>query len=218
MTNVYPLVGPGRKIRQQRGRKTYDALLAVGFKLLEKREFESITIAELAKAAGYSVGAFYARFRSKDEFFEALVALHLQERSEARERILATEPRETLVPAVIDDLVKYYWRRRRFWRAALLRSANDRVFWAPINRHGREFLTRLLERIQSDVQRPLTPTERENIGFAAHMVLGMINNRIVNRPRPSLIRHSSFVANLTRAFSLVADYERLTSGDAAGVS
>ena len=218
MTDVIPSVGPGRKIRQERGRKTYEALLAVGFKLLEKQEFESITIAELAKAAGYSVGAFYARFRSKDEFFEAMVAHHLRERSVAREHLFATEPRESLVPAMIDDLVAYYWQRRRFWRAALLRSAKDPKFWAPINQNGREFVTLFTNRIQCDAQRPLTSADRENIRFAVHMVLGMINNRIVNRPRPSLIGHSTFVENLTRAFSLVADYDRLTAGGKTDVN
>jgi AcrR family transcriptional regulator len=67
-------------MQQRRGRKTYDALIEAGFALLEHRELEAIPIAELAKLAGYSTGAFYARFHSKDEYFDALVARHLERR------------------------------------------------------------------------------------------------------------------------------------------
>lgn len=64
-------VSPDRRIKQKWGRRTYDALIETGFALLEHRELEAISIAEFAKAAGYSTGAFYTRFRSKDEFFDA---------------------------------------------------------------------------------------------------------------------------------------------------
>lgn len=203
------VAGPGRTIRQERSQKTYDALVAAGFKLLEDSEFESITIAALAQEAGYSVGAFYARFESKDEFFEAMVAHHLRDRLNSNKQLLATVAPDRLPEALIEDLVKYYWRRRQFWRAALLRSTNDPEFWAPINEAAQTFLGILTGRIQSDLGRPLTESEGANVRFAIHLVLGVVNNRIVNRPRPSLIGESTFVANLTRAFRLVSDYEKL---------
>jgi AcrR family transcriptional regulator len=207
--------GPGRAISQERSRKTYDALIAAGFRLLEESEFESITIAMLAQEAGYSVGAFYARFESKDEFFEAMVAHHLRERARSRQSLLATASRDSLASLFVEDLVKYYWQHRRFWRAALLRSTNDPEFWAPINQAAVDFVAMLTDRIGEHAGHPLTESERANIRFAIHMVLGMVNNRIVNRPRPSLIGHSTFVENLTRAFGLVADLDRLFSNEAA---
>lgn len=203
-------VGPGRAISQERGRKTYDALVAAAFRLLEEHEFESITIAALAQEAGYSVGAFYARFESKDEFFAAMVAYHLQERARSRRAQLATASRDNLIAILVEDLVDYYWRHRRFWRAALMRSTNDPEFWAPINTAAVEFVAMVTNRIQEDAGRPLTELECANIRFAIHMVLGMVNNRIVNRPRPSLIGHETFVENLTRAFQLVSDFDRIT--------
>jgi AcrR family transcriptional regulator len=207
---------PGRTIRQERSRKTYEALVTTGFKLLEKREFESITIAEFSGAAGYSVGAFYSRFESKDEFFEAMVAHHLRVRLRAHERLFATASRETLVDSLIEDLVKYYWRHRRFWRAALVRSTTDPEFWAPLNEAATGFVASLLNRIERDSGRVLTESERDNIRFATHVVFGMVNNRIVNRPRPSLIGHSTFIENLTRAFRLVSGYDSLTGTGPAG--
>lgn len=210
MRTEQALAGPGRKIRQKRSRRTYNALIATGFKLLEKREFESITIAELAQAAGYSVGAFYSRFHSKDQFFEALIAHHLQERSRTREELLATAPTDDLIETLVEDLVRYYWKRRRFWRAALLRSAGDPEFWEPIGKHAHEFVVSLMARIQSDARHRLTETECKNIRFACQLVLGTINNRIVNRPHPTLTDRPVFVEDLARAFRLVADYDKLT--------
>lgn len=208
MSAVIP-ASPGKRIRQSRGRKTYDALVATGFKLLEKEEFESITIAELAKAAGYSVGAFYARFHSKDEFFDAMIAHHLDHRTKVRDRLLATVSNEELVNELIKDLVGYYWRRRRFWRAALVRSIKDPEFWAPISQHGRDLAKLLISRISQHAQRKLTANEDRNVRFAFQIVLGTINNAIINSPGPIFIGQALFVDNLARAFRLVADYDQL---------
>ena len=201
---------PSQRIKQPRGRKTYDALIETGFTLLEHKELESISIAELAKAAGYSVGAFYARFRSKDEFFDAMIAHHLEHRNRARDRLLAAVPDELLVNALIEELVTYYWKRRRFWRAALVRSIRDAKFWEPIRQHGRGFADLLIdERIGKRAKRPLTKAERINVSFAFQVALGTINNAILNRPGPIFIEQDLFIQNLARAFRLVSDFDRL---------
>ncbi|HET8699941.1 MAG TPA: TetR/AcrR family transcriptional regulator [Gammaproteobacteria bacterium] len=209
MNDVEPASSPGHKIKQARGRKTYDALLATGFKLLENRELESISIAELAKAAGYSVGAFYARFRSKDEFFDAMIAQHLEHRTRARTRLFAKEPDETLIDRMIEELVRYYWKRRRFWRAALIRSVRSPDFWEPLRQHGRIYADMLIARMSAKARRPLSEAERTNVRFAFQIALGTINNAIINRPGPIMLGQSLFVANLARAFRLVAGYDDL---------
>jgi AcrR family transcriptional regulator len=200
---------PTQRIKQQRGRRTYDALIETGFSLLEHKELESISIAELAKAAGYSVGAFYARFHSKDEFFDAMIAHHLEHRTGARDLLLATLPDDALVDALIEELVTYYWKRRRFWRAALVRSIRDPKFWEPIRQHGRKFADMLIERVQERAKRPLTRAESMNVSFAFQLALGTINNAILNRPGPIFIGQDLFVKNLARAFRLVSDYDKL---------
>jgi AcrR family transcriptional regulator len=199
----------GRKIKQKRSRKTYDALIATGFRLLEQREFEALTIAELARSAGYSVGAFYSRFHSKDEFLEALIARHLEGRSSTREGLIAATSTADLVNVLIDDLVTYYWKRRRFWRAALVRSMRDQAFWEPIRKHGHELADSLIARIQADAGRTLSATERMNVRFAFQIALGTINNTLINRPGPTFMGQAAFVDNLARAFRLTSDYDRL---------
>src|SRR5688572_1018065 len=84
------VASPELRIRQKRGQVTYDALVDTAFALLEHKELDEISIAELSQKAGYSVGAFYARFRSKDELFDAMVQQHVQNRRKMRERQFAT--------------------------------------------------------------------------------------------------------------------------------
>jgi AcrR family transcriptional regulator len=204
-------ISPVRRIKQSRGRRTYDALIETGFKLLEQNDLESIPIAELAKVAGYSVGAFYARFTSKDEFFQAMIGHHLEQRVRARDRLLADAPDDTLIDALIEDFVAYYWKRRQFWRAVLQRSSRDEKFWEPIRHDGREFDNKLMERIARRAGRQLTKAERTNVSFAFQLARGTINNAILNRPGPIFIGQDRFVRNLARAFRLVSDYDCLVS-------
>lgn len=199
-----------KKIRQKRSQKTYDALISTAFKLLEHREFDEISIAELAKKAGYSVGAFYARFRSKDELFDAMVERHIEERLETRAAMFDSLPDERLVGALIEELVSSYWARRKFWRAALIRSVRDPEFWEPIRKLGHKFSASLLEKMSSRAGRPLTKTEETNVRFAVQLALGTINNAIINRPGPLFMGQALFVENLAHAFRLVSGYDELT--------
>ncbi|MBN1236935.1 MAG: TetR/AcrR family transcriptional regulator [Gammaproteobacteria bacterium] len=209
MSQASALPAASQRIKQERGRRTYEALVATGFKLLEEREFESITIAELAREAGYSVGAFYARFKSKDEYFDALIAHHLEQRTRERSKLFATLPDGEWINALIADAVNYYWKRRRFWRAALIRSINDPQFWQPIREHGHELASAFIERMEREARRRLTSDEEMNVRFAMQIALGTINNTIINRPGPIFMGQKLFVENLARAFRLVSGYDAI---------
>jgi AcrR family transcriptional regulator len=209
MSSVESALASSRRVRQKRSQKTYDALIETTFKLLQQREFDEISIAELAQRAGYSVGAFYARFRGKDELFDALLARHIEDRFVARKRIFDNATDDTLVADLMEDLVEYYWARRRFWRAALIRSIKDPAFWEPVRRQGLEFGDWLIERIEKRAGRALTAPEQANVRFALQLALGTINNTIINRPGPIFMEQVLFVEQLTRAFRLVSGYDAL---------
>src|SRR6185295_20416466 len=91
------------RIKQKRSQKTYEALIATAFKLLERREFDDISIAELTQKAGYSVGAFYARFKSKDELFDAMVQQHVQNRRKTRQRQFEETSDARLLHDLLDE-------------------------------------------------------------------------------------------------------------------
>jgi len=203
-----------RRIRQKRSQKTYDALIATAFKLLEQREFDEISIADLAQHAGYSVGAFYARFKSKDELFDAMLQQHIDDRRLTRARQFATASDSALIRDLFEDTVRYYWDRRRFWRAALFRSIRDEDFWAPIRKLSYELGDALVARVSARAQRSLSDEEETNVRFAVQITLGTVNNAIINRPGPIFIGQAAFVENLIRAFRVVSGYDELIASSA----
>ena len=135
------------------------------------------------------------------------LAQHIEDRLEARTRIFASATDETLVGELMADLVDYFWTRRRFWRAALIRSITEPEFWDPIRRQGLDFGDWLIERMSRAAGRPLTEPEQANVRFALQVTLGTINNTIINRPGPIFMDQALFVEQLTRAFRLVSGYD-----------
>jgi AcrR family transcriptional regulator len=207
-----PATSPELRIRQKRSQVTYDALIDTAFALLDEKELDEISIAALAQKAGYSVGAFYARFRSKDELFDAMVQQHVQNRRKVRQRQFATTNDAALLHELLDETVRYYWSRRRFWRAALIRSIREPAFWAPMRKLSYEFADALLGRFAARAGRALTSAEEANVRFAVQLAFGLINNTILNRPGPFFLEQNLFIENLVRAFKLVSGYDELGAG------
>ena len=203
----------GLAIKQERSKLTYDALITAGFKLLEEHDLQDISIAELAKQAGYSVGAFYARFRSKDEFFDALIEQHLVNRTATQKDLYTRLSRETLVSELMINLVNYYWEHRKFWRAVLVRSVRETELWDPMRQHRIDATARFLSRVEMETKRPLTGEEIANIGFAFQVVLGTIDSTVINRPGPLFMNQKQFIEGLTRTFSLVSGLGTLLKTD-----
>jgi AcrR family transcriptional regulator len=205
-----------QRIHQKRGQITYDALIETCFDLLQEKDFDDISIAELSQKAGYSVGAFYARFHSKDELFDAMVMRHLEGRRKVRNEQFATGASSTLLHDVLEETVNYYWGRRRFWRAALIRSMREPEFWVPMRKLSHDFADSLIAHIAARAARSLTAQEEANVRFAVQLAFGTINNTILNRPGPFFMDQALFVQNLVRAFRLVSGYDELVAAPPAG--
>jgi AcrR family transcriptional regulator len=52
-----------RPVKQLRARRSRDRLLDAGQKLVARRPFDQLSVADIAGAARCSVGAFYLRYR-----------------------------------------------------------------------------------------------------------------------------------------------------------
>lgn len=203
-------------IKQERGHITYDALIEAGFKLLLERDIEDISIFELSRVAGYSVGAFYARFRSKDEFFDALIEKHLERRTGTQKHLVETLPRRTLMSGLISNIVEYYWDHHVFWRAVLRRTLRDPSYWEPFRQHFSENLDRFITRIAGEIKRPLSEKEVRSIAFAFQTLMGTINISIINQPGPVFIGQELFKEECTRAFIQISGLDEMLANRNAG--
>jgi AcrR family transcriptional regulator len=196
-------------IKQRRSQRTYDALVETGLKLLEDHDFDSLPVAEIAKAAGYSVGAFYARFNNKEELLRAMVERYTADRIAQFEKLFAATSDADLIERYFEQQIARLWTNRYFWRASLYRSFQDPTFWEPFRRIVRRVGDRFVERAAQGVGRPLTDEEETSIRFAIQMTNGAINNTLINRPGPISVEDPDFRPRLVRAFRAISGWDAL---------
>lgn len=191
--------------KQARSRRTRDALIAAGWKLLERSPWDAITISDIVKAAGVSVGSFYTRFADKDAFFESLAAEFVVMREQQRGELLAgIRGNGDYFGIVILESYRMTLTHEHFWRAALARGASHPPFWKPFRELGLTLINRVLELRAAELGRELTAAEIRHIRFAFQMANGLINNSLVNRPGPILPDTPEFETELVRGLKAVA--------------
>lgn len=191
--------------KQARSRKTRDALIAAAWKLLQARPWQDISINDIVKLGGSSVGAFYSRFKDKEALLEALAAEWLEERWARRaEGFAALKPDDDYAAYAILVSYRHLLRHQNFWRAVLVKGATDPVFWQPFRASGLQTMQLTIDRHKQHLGRELTEEEVQHIRFAFQMANGAINNGIVNRPGPVLPGTPEFEAALVRGFKAVS--------------
>ncbi|MFO7275581.1 MAG: TetR/AcrR family transcriptional regulator [Pseudomonadota bacterium] len=193
--------------KQARSRETRERLIAAGFRLLRRKTFDELSVAEIARAAGCSVGAFYVRFADKDHFFLALIDRFRARRQAALEEMYARTTPETVVHDAVRREYAIVGEHLNLWRAALKRGMKDPGFWEIFRATGRRATDRFLEYRAACLGRALTEREIADIRFAFQVVRGTINNTIVNAPGPLSADDPEFLPQLERAFRLVAGIE-----------
>jgi AcrR family transcriptional regulator len=194
-------------VKQGRSQKTRDRLLAAGFKLLRRKHFDELSVAEIARAAGCAVGSFYQRFFDKDQYFLALAEMR---RAQSREHLRTWydgATLDTLVSRAIERELGFVLDHPDFWRAALRRGTTDPEFWEEFRTLGRQTVDRFLARYAELLGRAANDEEVDRIRFAFQMVRGTMNNTLINQPGPLGLEDAGFRRQLERAFRLVSAIE-----------
>src|SRR5260221_4643509 len=71
-------MAPGRLSRQQSRLQTQERLLEAATLVFSRHGFDAASVEEIAEEAGYSKGAVYSNFASKEELFLTLLDRHLE--------------------------------------------------------------------------------------------------------------------------------------------
>jgi AcrR family transcriptional regulator len=191
-------------VKQTRARETRDRLLAAGFKLLRRKHFDELSVADIARAAGCAVGSFYLRFVDKDQYFLAVAEV----RREQSRGLLATwydgVTHDSLVTRAVARELEFVLEHPNFWRAALRKGATDPTFWQEFRDLGRQSVEKFLECHTALLGRELREEEIEHIRFAFQLVRGTLNNTLMNQPGPFKLEDTVFREQIERAFLLVA--------------
>ena len=196
--------------RQERSRRTAERITSAALSLLERKSFGELSVAEIARKAGVSVGGFYARFPSKQallQYFDATIVEGILERAGREldsERLSGASARQ-VVTTYIRLAVRMFRRHRPVLQQVALRTRTspDPVFKQRIRQanaflHGR--FRALLEERRAEIGHPdpqlaidigltfVSATMREYVLFAAF------------RPDFAPVKDGRLVRELTDAF------------------
>jgi AcrR family transcriptional regulator len=181
---------------QERSRETANRFIQAATELLHHKTFAELSVAELAEAAGRSIGVFYQRFGNKDEFLDVLLSAYLEFSNGWRS---SYEPQGNLAEVYSAFLERGYQNlrdNRNLWHAALERAALDREFWdryGHFRMEGAKFTRRALERA---LGREFTDEERRRLALASQVFNSVINNSIINGPGPLMLENDDFFPEL----------------------
>lgn len=155
---------PVRPPRQARSRATLDRFVAAAASLLSERRFEDAPVAEIARRARASVGAFYARFPDKEALLELLNERLFHAGREGWDAFLAVERwRGRGAAEIVAGVVRHLVRKRREHRGLLrslalyARSRPEPGFLEQaqaLNRHVHRRLRELLLERRAEIGHP----------------------------------------------------------------
>ena len=189
--------------KQVRSRRTRDDLMLAGLRLVETRDFDQISIADLVAEAGSSIGSFYHHFADKDDYLNTILDLVVEglwveiDRAFDDAAVAAFSTPALLRRAVgfIRDVTR---NRQGLVRATLKKSMSNPVAWIPVRAFARSYEDRigaLLAARSGDISHE-AGWER---GFrqGMQMVYGTLFAAIVNRPGPMYLEDDAMVDELT---------------------
>lgn len=175
---------------QARSAKTLARLLDAAEAILAEDGMDALTVAEVARRAGSSVGAFYARFQDKDALVRCVLERFHEEAIATTQASLAPARWEgvdlrAVLPTMLGFMVQMLSLRRPLVLAFVVRAARDaqvRELGARLHRQICESMRALL------AHRGETMTHAHpevGVEMAVWMVLSVMQSRVLH-PRQEL--------------------------------
>jgi len=158
-----------RLTREESRAQTRERILEAARSVFLKDGLEAVSIEEVAEAAGYSRGAFYSNFESKDALLCAVLDRELESQRQEFEAIVSAFPPEDLMA----KLRQYYVElgsdeaHCAFWLGLQLhaiRNAAIRPRVAELMRRKRGYLISLIPRIYQAIGKD-PPGSAETVAF-----------------------------------------------------
>jgi AcrR family transcriptional regulator len=182
----YPELVWIRPPQQARSQHTLSRILDASEAILAAKGWEATSVAEIAKRAGSSVGAFYARFRDKDAL---LVSLHQRfcEEAAATSEVALDEARWAgasiceIVRELVAFQVRVHEQRRGLLRAFVLKSLEDPSFEARTERLSHQMEERFTKLVVARRHEILHPVPVTGAAFVARMIGAMLLNRLLDQ-------------------------------------
>ena len=193
-----------RQPTQSRSRESTETLLEIGRRLIEQRGVDDCSMNEVAAAAGSSVGALYFRFGNKERFVSEVMRRQVDDTAKqiavflAEVEAKATSPSE-VIEAAIKWFVLEFGKNRGLLRAQICRALDNPQEWQPFQQIGRDLVDGAIAIIERLPELKQDDGWQRGVRVAMQMVLGTLNNIVINRPGPLDLSDDATSRELSRA-------------------
>jgi AcrR family transcriptional regulator len=193
--------------RQSRSLQTQEGFIEAGWAIVREQAWESISVTDIAKRAKRSVGVFYQRFGSKEDFLSVL--LHRWIESSFADPIFDRDwaSADALIDGYLADTFTRIRDNRFLWRAALQRALDDTKSWEPFRELAAARRERLREGIARLRGRELNEGELKRLALALQVFNSMINNALLNNPGPLKVEDPEFLPMMRGLFRTVSQLD-----------
>jgi AcrR family transcriptional regulator len=198
--------------QQRRSQETTVALLEAGAAMLHERSLDELSIEDLCKRVGVTIGAFYGRFESKDAFFSALMSLAASKALAAIRAAIADEDDlgtglEAACRRVVEVAVDVVRRNVGVVRAASQYESIYPERWGTIRATGGAMVDLAMPLLLARMGRGRTPAKMRSIGFAFQMMFGTLCNAVLHKPKLVSLDEPEMVDRLALAMYLQLQHE-----------
>lgn len=190
-----------RLTRQEQQAETRDRILRAAAKVFARHGFDGASLDQVADEAGFTKGAVYSNFKSKDDLFASLLEIRCHEGLQETRRLLeAPGPADGRVQAIGDRLTQRILGDRdgtrlflEFWTQSLRNPKLRRRFLAIWGK-TRAGVARLIEdgARNADVALPLPPDQLVSAALA--LTDGLALQMLLD---PGLVKADTLGAALT---------------------
>lgn len=183
--------------RQDRSRDTQLRFVEAAQRLLARgKAFADLGVAELAKEAGSSVGAFYSRFRDKEALLHVLqIELNREGSATGAETFRigqsAAFPLDMLVRGFVTLAVSTYRQQLGLRRAILVEMSHNAELRARATELSRETCEGLVELVAARFPGAPRPRVIDVVDVAHRMVYGLLDQRLLFSPSSPTARELS---------------------------
>lgn len=176
--------------QQDRSRAMRARLLSAAEAVFEKKGYEGTRIADIADAAGCSVGAVYFRFKDKDALFFAIAESFTADARERLAGLLATEARQdprAIVREFVTRSAANFRAHKGMFRAIVERGFDHPLAMGAIFNLREEMAAALERSLRAQLKRAPARDLTLAVRVLTQMVYGFLITGILNAKAPTKI-------------------------------
>ena len=198
--------------QQRRSQETTVALLEAAAVMLRERSLDELSIEDLCKCVGVTIGAFYGRFESKDAFFSALMSLAARKALAAVRAAVADEDNlgtglEEACRRVVEVAVGVVRHNVGVVRAASQYESIYPERWGTIRATGGAMFDLATPLLLARMGRGRIAAKTRSIGFAFQMMFGTLVNAVLHKPKLVSLDEPEMVDRLALTMFLQLQHE-----------